>query len=363
VSEPQRLRVVQGDGIEGDAPPHSIPAEQAVLGSVMLSPAALAEVRDVLDGSEFWRPAHRLIWDAVCAQADARNPHDPISISRALGRDLGKAGGAPYLHTLITTVPVAAQASYHARIIADLAYARTVLEASYRLAQAARNPDMGNLRAQVATEAAALADKGRHGWPDPVPLSAAMDLPPFPLWTLPDWLGEYCAHLAEATQTPADLAGCLALAVLAVAASGKVRIEPRPGWTEPACLYVVTVLPPGNRKSEVFRHMTAPLRHAEKALIEAARPAIAEANVRYKIAEARAETTAKAAQAASSGTDADKKTCTLIDAAQARQDLDSATIPAEPCLFADDAVRHEALSDRAEVKGLRRLAVAAAGGS
>jgi replicative DNA helicase len=53
VSDPQRLRVVQGDGIEEDAPPHSIPAEQFVLGSAMLSPMALAEVRGILDGSEF----------------------------------------------------------------------------------------------------------------------------------------------------------------------------------------------------------------------------------------------------------------------------------------------------------------------
>lgn len=50
-----------------------------------------------------------------------------------------------------------------------------------------------------------------------------MDLPEFPLWALPAWLGEYCASLAEATQTPPDMAACLALAVLPVVASGKVR--------------------------------------------------------------------------------------------------------------------------------------------
>jgi replicative DNA helicase len=159
VSDPQRLRVVQGDGIEEDAPPHSIPAEQFVLGSAMLSPMALAEVRGILDGSEFWRPAHRLIWDAICELADAGNPHDPISVTRALGSDLG--------------------------------YARDVLEASYRLAHAPRSSDIGPLRATVATETTALTEAARRGWPDPVPLSASVDLPEFPLWALPAWLGEY----------------------------------------------------------------------------------------------------------------------------------------------------------------------------
>lgn len=351
VSQPQRLRVVQGDGIEEEAPPHSIPAEQSVLGSVMLSPIALAEVRDILDGSEFWRPAHRLIWDAICALTDDGNPHDPISVARSLASDITKIGGAPYLHTLISTVPVAAMAAHHARIVADLAYARNVLEASCRLAEAARGSDISALRATVATETSALTEVARRGWPDPVPLSATMDLPEFPLWALPAWLGEYCASLAEATQTPPDMAACLALAVLSVAASGKVRIEPRPGWIEPACLYVLVVLPPGNRKSEVFRHMTAPLRQAEKALVETARPAIAEAHIRLKLAEAEADNTAKAAQAAAMSVDDDRKAVTLIDAVQARQDLDDARIPAEPCLFADDATIERLGSRLAEQGG------------
>jgi replicative DNA helicase len=351
VSEPQRLRVVHGDGIDEETPPHSIPAEQSVLGSAMLWPIALAEVRTILDGSEFWRPAHQTIWDAICSLADAGNPHDPISVARALGPDIDKTGGAPYLHTLVSTAIVAATASHHAQIVADLAYARNVIAASCRLTQAARGNDTGTLRAAVAAETAALTESARRGWPDPVPLSAAMDLPEFPLWTLPAWLGEYCASLAEATQTPPDMAACLALAVLSVAASGKVRIEPRPGWTEPACLYVLVALPPGNRKSEVFRHLTAPLRQAETALIESARPAIAEAHIRLKLAEAAAENTAKAAQAAAMSVDNDRKAVTLIEAVQAREELDNARIPAEPCLFADDATIERLGSRLAEQGG------------
>jgi replicative DNA helicase len=183
-----------------------------------------------------------------------------------------------------------------------------------------------------------------------VPLSAAPEVPAFPLWALPDWLGEYAACLAEVTQTPADLAGCLALAVLAVAAAGKVWVQ-APTWTEPACLYVVVVLPPGNRKSEVFRAMTAPLRAVERTLIEGARPRIAEAVIRRKLAEAEADKTARPAETAAASLDSDKKTAALIDATQARMDLDGAAIPAEPCLFADDTTIERLGSRLAEQGG------------
>lgn len=348
------LRAVTGGGTGGDPEPHNITAEQAVLGAVMLSAAALAEVRELLDGGEFYRPAHQVVWQAVTALADRGDPHDPLSVGAYLGATgLAKAGGAPYLHTLIAAVPVAANAAYYALIVRDLAYARGVLAASARLAAAAwesTGDTADALRAKVAAEAAALADADRRGWPDPVPLSAAPEVPPFPLWALPEWLAEYAACLAEATQTPADLAGCLALAVLAVAAQGRIWVEAG-AWTEPTCLYVVVVLPPGNRKSEVFRAMTAPLRAVERTMIESARPHIAEALIRRRLAEAEADTTARAAEQAAAGLDGDKKTAALIDATQARLELDSTAIPAEPCLFADDTTIERLGSRLAEQGG------------
>ncbi|MBO0802379.1 MAG: DUF3987 domain-containing protein [Nocardiopsaceae bacterium] len=349
------LRAVTGDGLDGSPLPHDIGAEQVVLGAAMLSPAALAEVRELLNGSEFYRPAHAIIWDAITALADRRDPHDPLAVGAYLGAaGLAKSGGAPYLHTLIAAVPTAANGGYYAHIVRDLAYARTVIAASGTLASAAwaaSGDESADLRGKVAAVTASLAGADRRGWPDPVPLSAAPDVPPFPVWALPEWLGEYVASLAEATQTPPDLAGCLALAVLAVAAAGKAWVQ-APAWSEPTCLYTVVVLPPGNRKSEVFRAMTAPLRDAERTLIEAARPRIAEAVIRQKIAEAEADKTVRDAEAAASSLDSDRKAAALIDAAEARLALESSEIPAEPCLFADDATI-EALGSRLAGQGGR----------
>ena len=238
-------------------------------------------------------------------------------------------------------------------MIRDLGYARDVLAASTRLADAAwqtTGDGDGTLRGKVAAEAAALAAADRRGWPDPVPLSAAPEVPPFPVWALPGWLADYAARLADVSQTPPDLAGCLALAVLSVAAAGRSGCRP-PHGQNPTCLYVVVVLPPGNRKSEVFRAMTAPLRAAEKTLIDAARPRIAEAVIRRKIAEAAADKTARDAETAASSLDGDKKTAALIDAAEARLELDAAAIPAEPCLFADDTTIERLGSRLAEQGG------------
>jgi hypothetical protein len=341
VTKPTALRVVEGVRLDTEqerVPPHSIEAEQVVLGAVMLAPPVLTEVRELLDGSEFYRPAHARIWEAITGLADRGEPFHAIPVAAALGRNLGAAGGAPYLHTLISTVPAAANAGYYAVMVRDLAYARRVIETGHRLAQLGHDaPAEGTttgLRAAVVAELAGITAPDVHGWPDPTPLTAlATGLPAFPLWTLPDWLGEYAASLAEVTQTPADLAGCLALAVLAVAAGGKVWIQ-APAWREPACLYTVIVLPPGNRKSEVYRAMCAPIKAAETALIAEAEPIIAEATIARRIAEAHAEQTARDAENAA---DPAQRALTLTEATEAKLALDSATIPAKPRLFSDDA--------------------------
>ena len=299
MTNPAPLRVVDtrpaGDDL--DASPHSIEAEQCVLGAVMLSPTALAEVRPLLDGSDFYRPAHARIWDAVCALADRGAPVDPLAVGAHIGtRHLATIGGAPYLHTLISRVPAAANAVYWAHMVRDLAYARTVAETGTRLIQFAHlaDGDAAELRAKVAAEVAAVTAADRRGWPDPMPLSTAPTLPAFPVWCLPDWAAEYAAAVADLTQTPVDLAGCLALAALAVAAAGNVTVNAG-AWSEPTNLFLVMVLPPGNRKSEVYKAMTAPIRAAEGILCDLAAPLIAEATIARKVAEADAERTEKAA--------------------------------------------------------------------
>ncbi|WP_339155871.1 YfjI family protein [Actinomadura luteofluorescens] len=128
---------------------------------------------------------------------------------------------------------------------------------------------------------------------------------------------------------------------------GKVWVQ-GPAWTEPTNLFTLVVLPPGNRKSEVYKHMTAPIRAAESILVEQAKPVIAEAVIARRVAEAHAEKTEKAA---ASAVDADQRAAALDEATTARLALDETAVPAEPCLFSDDATVERLTSHLSEQGG------------
>lgn len=97
-------------------------------------------------------------------------------------------------------------------------------------------------------------------------------LPEFPLRALPDALRNWVAAESHATQTPIDLPGLLSLAACSSGIARYVEIEPRPGFREPANLYVAVLLEPGNRKSAVFNDAIRPLSELEAQLIESQRP-------------------------------------------------------------------------------------------
>jgi replicative DNA helicase len=198
------------------------------------------------------------------------------------------------------------------------------------------------------------------GWEPPLPLGVVRDLPPFPVEVLPGWLAAYISALAEATQTPPDLAGLLALAVLAAAAGRLVEVEARPGWREPVNVFTVLALPPGTRKSAVFRAMAAPLVERERDLIDRARQPLADAAGRKRIAEAAVKAAeGKAATAKATGKpDADA----LAEAAlQAAAEAALIAVPQAPRLIADDATV-EALGSLLAEQGGRIAVLSPEGG-
>ncbi|MBW3646814.1 MAG: DUF3987 domain-containing protein [Actinobacteria bacterium] len=135
-------------------------------------------------------------------------------------------------------------------------------------------------------EAQANAPAGEQGeWEQPLPLGRT-PAPAFPVEALPPVLAEYVTAEATATQTPADLAGVLSILAVATAAAGKYRVHVRGDWTEPVNLYALVSLPPGSRKSAVFKGATAPLQAAERALMEREGPSIRIAQQRQRILNA-----------------------------------------------------------------------------
>jgi hypothetical protein len=123
-------------------------------------------------------------------------------------------------------------------------------------------------------------------WPEIISLDS-VELPEFPTHTLPGALRNWVEAESHATQTPADLAALLALAVCSATIARRVIVEPRPGWPEPVNLYVAVLLEPGNRKSAGFADATRPLCDLETELIEAARPSVARAQSDRRQSEAR----------------------------------------------------------------------------
>ncbi len=113
-----------------------------------------------------------------------------------------------------------------------------------------------------------------HEWPE-IESFDKLDLPRFPTHALPDPLRPWVQAESHATQTPADLAGLLALAVCSACIARRVVVQPRSGWREPVNLFVAVLLEPGNRKSAVFADALKPLRELEAEMIEAARPVVA----------------------------------------------------------------------------------------
>jgi replicative DNA helicase len=232
------------------------------------------------------------------------------------------------------------------RILAELSAERT-LRALHG------EPTQG--RPAAAEEAAPREPPPWDG--DPVPLSARRLLPPFPVDALPGWVGDQVAAVAEATQTPPDLAGCIALAALSTAAGGRARVQVRPGWVEPVNIYTVVAMPPGSRKSAVFAAMIAPLLIAEQQLVEATHPRLVDAELAARVARARAERTAKAAENALSTEARDELLAEASDAALTAAGM---TVPVLPRLIADDVTVEAAASLLAEQNG--RLAVLSAEG-
>ena len=118
-------------------PPQDLVAEQSVLGGMLLSKDAIADVVEIIKERDFYRPAHELIYDAILDLYGRGDPADPVTVVAELTKrgDIARAGGAPYLHTLISSVPTAANAGYYARIVRDRAILRRLVEAGTKIVQ------------------------------------------------------------------------------------------------------------------------------------------------------------------------------------------------------------------------------------
>ena len=100
-------------------PPHSVEAEQAVLGGLLLSNSAWDRIGDLLTESDFYRADHRVLWRTITHLVEENKPADVLTVTEALkiSGDLTDVGGLPYLHQLAAGTPSAANIRRYAEIV------------------------------------------------------------------------------------------------------------------------------------------------------------------------------------------------------------------------------------------------------
>ncbi|HUH52896.1 MAG TPA: replicative DNA helicase [Microbacteriaceae bacterium] len=157
-------------------PPHDLLAEQSVLGGMMLSKDAVADVYGILRGIDFYVPKHEVIFDAIMNLYSHGEPTDEIAVSDQLTKlgNLQRAGGAAYLHTLPSLVPTAANAGYYAEIVAEKALLRRLVDVGTRIAQMGYAAEGEASDLLNTAQAEVYAVSGNQEADDYVPLSDAM---------------------------------------------------------------------------------------------------------------------------------------------------------------------------------------------
>ena len=118
-------------------PPHDENAEMAVLGGMLMSKDAVGEVSQNISENDFYLPKHQTIYRAIIDLFASSEPADTVTVANALMRDdqLEKVGGADYLHSLVASVPTAANAAYYAEIVRQRSILRNVISAGTKIAQ------------------------------------------------------------------------------------------------------------------------------------------------------------------------------------------------------------------------------------
>ena len=115
--------------------PESVEAEAAVLGSMILDPACIGQLVQMVGADAFYRPEHQAIFEAIVALYDRNSKIDLVLLRDELKRrnKLASVGGVDYLVEIVDSVPSAANAEYYAEIVRDKALLRQLVQASHEI--------------------------------------------------------------------------------------------------------------------------------------------------------------------------------------------------------------------------------------
>ena len=151
---PAKARRDSFAAVDAPVPPHSVEAEQAVIGGLLLDAAAWDNVADVVKVEDFYRPDHQLIFEAIGALAGGGKPCDVVTVSQHLERNgkLEEAGGLAYLGSVARDTPTAANVKAYADIVRERSLLRQLITAGSEIASAVFNND-GRTARELVDEA------------------------------------------------------------------------------------------------------------------------------------------------------------------------------------------------------------------
>ena len=149
-------------------PPHSIEAEQSVLGGLLLDNGAADRIADFLSGDHFYSDAHRLLYNAIMQLVADNKPADVVTLAEALGsiNKLDYVGGMTYLAALVENVPTAANIRRYAEIVHERAILRRLAAAGGEIAESAFHPLGRSVREildQAESKVFEIAEHGARG--------------------------------------------------------------------------------------------------------------------------------------------------------------------------------------------------------
>lgn len=159
--------------MQGRVPPNNIEAEQAVLGAMLLKPEAIAEASAILSGEDFYRPAHRLVFEAMVDLYRRNSLVDMVTVTEKLKKDgsLVEAGGIVGITALTNAVPTASGVVYYAKIVREKSKLRALIRAGAEITDLAFGDEELDVTLDMA-EQRILKITSRDNVADIVPLKS-----------------------------------------------------------------------------------------------------------------------------------------------------------------------------------------------
>jgi replicative DNA helicase len=146
-------------------PPHSVEAEQSLLGALLLDNQAFDRVADLIGADDFYRDDHRRIWRHIAKLAEANRPADVITVNESIeaSEDKDKTGGAAYLGALAQNTPSALNIRRYAELVRERSVQRRLAQVATGIAEDALNPagrEVGQLLDEAESKIFQIAESG-----------------------------------------------------------------------------------------------------------------------------------------------------------------------------------------------------------